>query len=323
MRKRTFGRTGWQVSEIGYGMWGMGGWSGSDDGESAQALQLAVDLGCNFFDTAWGYGAGHSEKLLGRLVRANPSRTLFTATKIPPKNMQWPSRRGDALQNAFPAAHIREYVEKSLANLALPSLHLIQFHVWEDDWAEDAQWQRAMDDLKREGLVEAVGVSINRWEPANVIRTLRTGCVDAVQVIYNIFDQNPEDALFPVCRDLNIGVIARVPFDEGSLTGTLTTASTWPEGDWRNGYFVPENLAASVEHAEQLRPHLPPGVSMPELALRFILSNPDVHTVIPGMRKASHVRANLACSEAAPLLPNTLERLRSQRWDRTPTSWSQ
>ena len=169
------GALAWQVSEIGYGMWGMGGWTGSDDGESAQALQLAVDLGCNFFDTAWGYGAGHSEKLLGRLVRANPSRTLFIATKIPPKNMQWPSRRGDALQSAFPAAHIRKYVEKSLANLALPSLHLIQFHVWEDDWAEDVQWQRAMDDLKREGLVEAVGVSINRWEPANVIRTLRTG----------------------------------------------------------------------------------------------------------------------------------------------------
>lgn len=323
MQKRTFGRTGWQVSEIGYGMWGMGGWSGSDDEESAQALQLAVDLGCNFFDTAWGYGAGHSEKLLGRLVRANPSRSLFTATKIPPKNMQWPSRRGDVVQNAFPAAHIREFVEKSLANLALPSLHLIQFHVWEDDWAEDVQWQRAMDDLKREGLVEAVGVSINRWEPANVIRTLRTGCIDAVQVIYNIFDQNPEDVLFPVCRELNIGVIARVPFDEGTLTGTLTTDSTWPEGDWRNGYFVAENLAASVEHAAQLRPHLPPGVSMPELALRFILASPDVHTVIPGMRKARHVRANLACSEAAPLLPATLSKLRLQRWDRSPTSWSQ
>ncbi len=323
MRKRAFGRTGWQVSEVGYGMWGMGGWSGSDDGESEQALQLAVDLGCNFFDTAWGYGAGHSEMLLGRLVRANPGRSLFTATKIPPKNMQWPSRRGDALQNAFPAAHIREYVEKSLANLGLSSLHLIQFHVWEDDWAEDAQWQRAMDDLKREGLVEAVGVSINRWEPANVIRTLRTGCVDAVQVIYNIFDQNPEDELFPICRELNIGVIARVPFDEGSLTGTLTAGSSWPEGDWRNGYFVPENLAASVEHAERLRPLLPPGVSMPELALRFILCNADVHTVIPGMRKAQHVRANLACSEAAPLLPATLQQLRAQRWDRSPTSWSQ
>ena len=323
MRKRAFGRTGWQVSEVGYGMWGMGGWSGSDDGESEQALQLAVDLGCNFFDTAWGYGAGHSEMLLGRLVRANPGRSLFTATKIPPKNMQWPSRRGDALQNAFPAAHIREYVEKSLANLGLSSLHLIQFHVWEDDWAEDPQWQRAMDDFKREGLVEAVGVSINRWEPANVIRTLRTGCVDAVQVIYNIFDQNPEDELFPICRELNIGVIARVPFDEGSLTGTLTAGSSWPEGDWRNGYFVPENLAASVDHAERLRPLLPPGVSMPELALRFILCNADVHTVIPGMRKAQHVRANLACSEAAPLLPATLQQLRAQRWDRSPTSWSQ
>jgi aryl-alcohol dehydrogenase-like predicted oxidoreductase len=323
MRYRTFGRTGWQIGEVGYGMWGMGGWSESDDAESRQSLQAAVDLGCNFFDTAWGYGAGHSEGLLGELVRANPGQRLYTATKIPPKNFKWPSRRGYTLDECFPPEHIREYTEKSLANLGLPSVDLMQFHVWEDDWAEDERWQRAADDLKREGLVGAWGISINRWEPWNAIRTLRTGAIDAVQVIYNIFDQAPEDELFPACRELGVGVIARVPFDEGTLTGTLTKNSRWPEGDWRNTYFVPENLNASVDHAEALRPVVPAGMTMPEMALRFVLSNPDVGTVIPGMRKLRNVRANIAASDAGPLPDDLIEQLRAHRWDREPTEWSQ
>ncbi|CAN5402144.1 aldo/keto reductase [soil metagenome] len=323
MRYRRFGRTGWQVSEIGYGMWGMAGWTGSDDDQSLDALQLAVDLGCNFFDTAWGYGEGHSERLLGELVRANPGRKLYTATKIPPRNWTWPSRRGFRLEEVFPPDHIREYTEKSLANLGLPSLDLMQFHVWEDDWAEDERWQRAVEELKREGLVQAFGVSINRWEPWNALRTLRTGMIDAVQVIYNIFDQAPEDELFPLCRELEIGVIARVPFDEGTLTGNLTKESRWPKGDWRNTYFVPENLIPSVERADALKPRVPPEMTMPEMALRFILSNSDVHTTIPGMRKPEHVRANLASSDAGPLPADLLAELREHRWDREPTEWSQ
>ncbi len=323
MRYRTFGKTGWQVSEIGYGMWGMGSWTGSDDDTSREALQLAVDLGCTFFDTAWAYGEGHSERLLGEIVRANPGRRLYTATKIPPRNSRWPSRRGDPLDEAFPAEHIRAYAEKSLTNLGLPAVDLIQFHVWEDDWADDERWQRAADDLKREGLVHAVGVSVNRWEPSNVLRTLRTGLIDAVQVIYNVFDQAPEDELFPACRELGVGVIARVPFDEGSLTGSLTLDSSWPEADWRNSYFVPENLAASVEHADALRPLVPAGSSMAEMALRFILANRDVATTIPGMRRAERVRQNIAASNRGPLPPELIARLRAHRWDRQPTDWSQ
>jgi aryl-alcohol dehydrogenase-like predicted oxidoreductase len=323
MRYRRFGRTGWQVGEIGYGMWGMAGWSGSDDEQSLRSLQLAVDLGCNFFDTAWGYGEGHSEGLLGDLVRANPERKLYTATKIPPKNFTWPSRRGFRLEDVFPADHIREYTEKSLENLGGAGIDLIQFHVWEDEWADDERWQRAVDDLKRDGLAAAVGISINRWEPWNALRTLRTGQIDAVQVIYNIFDQAPDDELFPLCRELDVGVIARVPFDEGTLTGTLTRESRWPEGDWRNSYFVPENLIPSVERADALKPLVPPEISMPEMALRFILSNPDVSTVIPGMRKPHHVRANLAASDAGALPDPLLARLREHRWDRDPTEWSQ
>ena len=323
MRYRSFGRTGWQVSEVGYGMWGMGSWSGADDDASRQALQVAVDLGCTFFDTAWAYGEGRSERLLGELVRANPDRRLYTATKIPPRNLRWPSRRGDRLDEAFPADHIREYTEKSLTNLGLPAVDLIQFHVWEDDWAGDERWQRAVDDLRREGLVRAVGVSVNRWEPWNALRTLRTGLVDAVQVIYNVFDQAPEVELFPLCRELGVAVIARVPFDEGTLTGSLTRESRWPDGDWRNSYFVPENLEASVERADALRPLVPPGSTMAEMALRFVLSSPDVATTIPGMRSPERVRQNLGTSERGPLPADLLARLRPHRWDRRPTDWSQ
>jgi aryl-alcohol dehydrogenase-like predicted oxidoreductase len=323
MKARRFGRTGWQVGEIGYGMWGMAGWTGSDDEESLSALQLSVDLGCNFFDTAWAYGDGHSEHLLGRLINANPDKTLYAATKIPPKNRKWPPRKGSTIAEVFPPEYIREYAEKSLANLNRPHIDLLQFHVWEDDWGNDEGWKRAMDDLKREGLVHAVGLSLNRWEPWNGLATLRTGLIDAVQVIYNIFDQAPEDELFPLCRELDIGVIARVPFDEGSLTGTLTKDTKWPEGDWRNTYYVKENLIPTVERADALKPLVPAGSTMPDMALRFILANPDVGVIIPGMRKPSHVKTNIAASDAGPLAPSLLAELRKHRWDRKTTEWSQ
>ena len=317
MHNRAFGRTGWSVSEVGYGMWGMGAWSGSNDDESISSLERAVDLGCNFFDTAWVYGHGHSEKLLGRLLKSRPDAHLYSATKVPPKNMKWPATVDMRLDDTFPPDHIREYTEKSLENIRVSTLDLQQFHVWSDAWAEDARWQKAVSALKAEGLVRAVGISINRWEPENGLRALRTGLIDAVQVVYNIFDQAPEDELFPLCRELGVAVIARVPFDEGTLTGTLKLDSTWPDGDFRNLYFAGEKLRASVEHAERLRPDVPAGMTMPELALRFILSNDDVATVIPGMRKEAHVRANLGVSDGKGLDPELARRLRHHRWDRT------
>ncbi len=323
MKYRVFGRTNWNISEIGYGMWGLAGWTGSDDDETFKALQLAVEMGCNFFDTAWGYGNGKSERILGELIRANREKKIYTATKMPPRNFKWPSRREYSLDDCFPPDHIQRYVEKSLFNAGLDSFDLMQFHTWEDHWLDDERGMNKMMDLKEKGLFHAIGISINRWEPWNGIRAVRSGLIDSVQLIYNIFDQNPKDELFPACREKNVAVIARVPFDEGSLTGTLTKDSKWEQGDWRNTYFVPENLIPSVEHADALRPLIPDGTTMAEMALRFILGEPTVCTIIPGMRKTSHVRTNLAASDAGPLGQSLMTELGKHRWDRIPQKWSQ
>lgn len=300
----------------------MAGWTGSDLDEVNRALRRSVELGCNFFDTAWGYGAGKSEGLLGQLVRDCPDRKLYTATKIPPKNFKWPSRREYSVDDCFPPDHIEKYVTDSLKNSGLPSFDLMQLHTWEDLWLNDDRWYHKLSDLKSQGLFHAIGISLNRWEPWNGLAAVNSGLVDAVQVIYNIFDQNPEDELFPACSKHDVAVIARVPFDEGTLTGNLTKQSTWPADDWRSTYFVPENLSASVDRAEALRPLIPAGMTMAEMALRFTLSNPTVSTVIPGMRTLRNVDANMAASTAGPLKSRLVEALRPHRWVRQPTAWS-
>ncbi len=323
MEYRVFGKTGWKVSEIGYGMWGMAGWTGSEEKEVNMALDRSIELGCNFFDTAWGYGEGLSEEILNKTIRRHPGKRLYAATKVPPKNRKWPSKPEYKLSDVFPADYIIEYTEKSLKNLGVECIDLQQFHVWEDSWAQQDEWKEAITKLQQQGKVKHWGISVNRWEPDNCLETLKTGLIDAVQVIYNIFDQAPEDNLLPLCREMNIGVIARVPFDEGTLTGTFTKETTFPEGDWRASYFVPENLNSSVEHADALKPLIPAGMTMPEMALRFILSNPDIGTTIPGMRKLRNVNANMAASDGKGLSQRLLQELKSHRWDRTPTGWSQ
>lgn len=327
MGYRKFGRMEWEISELGHGMWGMGGWTGraggwtgSDDVESLKALHKSVELGINFFDTAWTYGEGHSEQLLSKLLKDYPNQKLYVATKIPPKNFKWPAEPSYKLDDVFPPEHIKDYTEKSLKNLGLDQLDLIQFHVWDDTWADDESWQRAVKELKDSGLIKAFGISVDRWEPENVIKTLRTGLVDSVQVIYNIFDQAPEDELFPVCRELNIAVIARVPFDEGTLTGTLTKDSKWEEGDFRSRYFAREKLIESVDRAKKIKEILPDNLTLAEAALRFIWSNPDVSITIPGMRKVRNVESNVAANEKGKLDPDLLGKLRVFRWDRRPAS---
>jgi aryl-alcohol dehydrogenase-like predicted oxidoreductase len=301
-RRRIFPRTGWAISEIGYGMWGMGGWTGSDDEESARALDRAVELGCNVFDTAWAYGSGHSERLLGALLRRHHGTRLFAATKVPPKNLRWPGSPATPADDVFPFAHIVEYTRASAANLGVSRIDLQQLHVWDDTWTDADGWKRAAETLKREGLITAFGISVNRWQPENVLRALDTGLVDSVQVVYNIFDQAPEDVLFPACERLSVAVIARVPFDEGSLTGTLTPNARWPEGDWRNTYFAEPSLSQTLQRVDGVRAVAnDAGIGLPELALQFILAHPAVTTTIPGMRRRSHVESNLAVASAPPL----------------------
>ena len=318
MNTRRITRLDWDVTDIGYGMWGMGGWTGSDDAASSASLDRAVALGCNFFDTAWAYGEGRSERLLGDLVRRHAGARLFTATKVPPKDRVWPGKGTTPVDQVFPYEHIVEYTDRSLANLGTDVVDLQQLHVWDDRWATDDGWKRAVEDLKRAGKIRAFGISVNRWEPENVLHALETGLVDTVQVVHNIFDQAPEDALFDVCAKKSIGVIARVPFDEGSLTGALTAATRWPDGDFRNIYFQAPKLQETLTRVAPLKALVDEwGEPLPSVALRFILAHPAVTTVIPGMRALANVEANLAVS-GMPLPAARVAALRAFRWDRQP-----
>ena len=322
MQYRTFGRTGWNVSDIGYGLWGMSGWSGSDDRQSQAALQHAADAGCTFFDSAWGYGEGKSDRLLGQVLAANPHKRLYAASKIPPGNFKWPALPSYTHAEVFHPEHVFRYADEIRKNLGVDTIDLLQFHVWQDHWTDEPDFRNTVEKLKRDGIIRAFGLSLNRWEPANGLRAIRTGLVDAVQVIYNIFDQAPEDELFPLCREMNIGVIARVPLDEGSLGGNMTLDTKFPEGDWRGRYFSPENLVPTIERVEKLKKIVPQGMTLPEMAIRFVLSEPTVSTTIVGMRKPEHVAANVSYSDKGPLPADLIAQLRAHRWDRKPAPWS-
>jgi aryl-alcohol dehydrogenase-like predicted oxidoreductase len=322
MKYRTLGRTGFEVSDIGHGLWGMSGWSEADDEQSRQAIQLAIDLGCNFFDTAWAYGNGKSDGLLGEALQKNKGKRIYAASKIPPKNLQWPASPKYKYADVFPADHVFKYAEKIREKLRVDTIDVLQYHVWDDGWTDEPEFRSTVERLKRESIIHAFGLSLNRWEPENGIKAIRTGLVDVVQVIYNIFDQAPEDKLFPVCHELNIGVIARVPLDEGSLGGKMTLQARFPESDWRAKYFGPDNLKATIPRVEKLKDVVPSGMTLPEMALRFILANPAVSTTIIGMRKPDHVTGNVATSDAPRLDAGLLAKLKEHRWDRRPQRWS-
>ena len=322
MKYRKLGRTGFKVSDMAHGLWGMSGWSGSEDQQSLEALQIAVDNGCNFFDTAWAYGEGKSDALLGQIIARNKGKRLYAASKIPPMNDKWPALPSYKYQEVFPARHVFKYADLIRQKLGTDSIDVLQFHVWDDSWTNEKEFRDTVEKLKNDGVIRYFGLSLNRWEPANGIDAIRSGLVDTVQVIYNIFDQSPEDELFPACEKFDIGVIARVPLDEGSLGGNMTRDTRFPAGDWRGGYFNPENLNNTMDRVDELKKIVPSGMSLSQLALRFILSNPIVSTTIVGMRKPTHVKENLATSDAGPLDASLLQQLRKHRWDRKPAPWS-
>lgn len=317
MRYRKLGKTNFEVSEIGYGAWGIGGaqWLGAKDEESLRALRRSIELGLNLIDTALAYGDGHSERLVGQVIRDTPKK-IYVATKVPPKNRIWPAQRGTPISEVFPYDYIMASAAESLQNLKLPAIDLLQLHVWNPEWIDDDDWRRAFRDLKASGKVKAVGISINDHEPDSALDIIRTGLIDAVQVIYNIFDQTPERKLLPLCLAENIGVLARVPLDEGSLTGNITAETKFPTGDFREFYFKGDRKREVEEHVNALRRDLGDGVNLPDTALRFCLSNPAVSTVIPGMRSVRHAESNTKLSDLGPLPQETLSILKRHAWDR-------
>jgi aryl-alcohol dehydrogenase-like predicted oxidoreductase len=318
MHYRKLGTTSLEVSEVGFGAWGIGkdAWLGAQDDESIQALHRAIDLGLNFIDTALAYGEGHSESLVGQVVRER-DETVYVATKVPPSNREWPARPGLRVEEVFPGSYVKECTETSLKNLGLEAIDVQQFHVWHDEWVGEGDWLQAVDDLKKQGKIRFFGVSINDHEPKNAVKLIETGVVDTVQVIYNIFDQSPEDELLPLCQERGVGVIVRVPFDEGSLTGKITPDTEFEEGDFRNDYFRGDRRREVYERVQRIAEDL--GVEedeLPEIALRYILSHPAVSTVIPGMRSVRNVERNMTVADGKGLPTEQVEKLKGHRWVR-------
>ncbi len=318
MNYRELGKTGLKVSEIGYGAWGIGksSWIGASDDESVKALHRSIDLGLNFIDTALAYGDGHSEKLVGQLIR-DRSEPIYVATKIPPKNEVWPAQSGTPAAETFPADHVIARTEQSLKNLGLESVDVQQFHVWSDEWVNQGDWLEAVQKLKEQGKIKHFGVSINDYQPENAINLIETGAVDTVQVIYNIFEQSPEDKLFPACERHNVGVIVRVALDEGGLTGKITPDTTFEEGDFRSTYFRGDRKVQVYERIQRIALDLSINTDqMAETALRYVLSHTAVSTVIPGMRSVRNVERNCALGDGRGLPADKVERLKAHRWVR-------
>lgn len=316
MEYRLLGKTGIRISAIGFGSWGMGGWWGPrDDRLSVQAIEKAVETGINFFDTALVYGDGHSENLLGKVLKKRRDQAII-ATKIPPKNYQWPAQSQTPIKEAFPKKWMIECTQKSLQNLGMDYVDLQQLHVWTDAWLDSGEWQEGREELKKRGWVRSFGISINDHAPETALKIVASGKIDSVQVIYNLFDQSPEEELFPLCQKQNVGVIARVPFDEGSLTGALTLQTKFHPDDWRKNYFTPERLRETIGRVDSLKKTLVQHQEdLPEAALRFCAAHPAVTTVIPGMRRPEHVAANSKIPEKK-LPDQLLQELKSYSWIR-------
>ncbi|MBI4411673.1 MAG: aldo/keto reductase [Deltaproteobacteria bacterium] len=317
MQSRTFGRTGQKISEIGHGTWTMGSmWGPRDDKAALDSLIRSLELGVTFIDTAWVYGNGHSEELIAAAFKRTRKK-VFVATKVPPKNFGWPARHRVPVEETFPPDHVINYTEKSLKNLRTDCVDLQQLHVWSDNWLEQPIWLEAVEKLKKEGKIRYFGVSINDHEPNSALKIVASGLIDSVQVIYNIFDQTPEEKLFPLCQKHNVAVIARVPFDEGSLTGTLTPDMQFHKEDWRKKYFTPDRLKETCARVEKLKFLIRGEVkTLPQAALKYCLSHPAVSTVIPGMRTIAHVEDDCAASDGKLLTAGELAELKKHAWPR-------
>ena len=318
MEYRTLGRTGIRVSVIGYGAWAVGGdmWGPQDDRDTIASLKRAFELGCDFIDTAAVYGMGHSEEVVGAFLKETGAKAAV-ATKVPPKNYRWPARKGTPIRDAFPKDHIISETEKSLKRLKMDCVDLQQLHVWTEEWLGCDEWLSALTKLKEQGKIRHFGVSINAFEADSGVGLVESGLVDTIQVVYNIFEQAPEDNLFPAALRNGVGIIARVPLDESSLTGKLTKETAFDPDDFRSRYFKGDKLEETVERVEKLKPLSAKwGKSLVETALRFSFTHKAVSTSIPGIRNVRQAEENVGAGSIGPLPDDAVSELKNHRWNR-------
>lgn len=317
MHHRDLYRNGPDVTEIGFGTWGIGGgWGPRDDARSRTALHAAIDTGINFIDTAYMYGEGHAESLIGQVLRER-SETVRVATKVPPQNRLFPAPGGTPVDDAYPRGLLTHHTQQSLTALGLETLDLQQLHVWSPDWLHRGGWADEVADLKADGLIQAFGISINDHQPGSALDLVHTGLVDTVQVIYNIFDQSPEDQLLDACHANGVGVIVRVALDEGGLTGAIRPGMSFDAEDWRANYFRGNRPSEVARRVQAIIDDLQINVDeLPEVALRYVLSHPAVSSVIVGMRSPERVQQNVPVADGLGLPDNQRERLCAHRWTR-------
>ena len=322
MRYRTFGRTGWKISEIGFGAWAIGGsWGPQDDNDSIAALNRALDLGVNFIDTAQGYGDGKSERVIAQVLKsrkAGAAEKVYVATKIPPTpDGAWPPSPYDRAEDRYPEIYLRERLERSLRDLQTDAIDVVQLHTWTRAWNRDPRPLETLRKFQKEGKLRAIGISTPEHDQNSLIDLMRGGWLDSVQVIYNIFEQEPQAEFFPAAKENNVGVIVRVAFDESALTGKLTPQTTWTQGDFRNNYFAGDRLTRTIARVEKVKQAV--GDAEPSLAtaaLKFALKPEAVSTVIPGIRNVQQAEANVAVSDQPPMTDELERKLRGHRWNR-------
>jgi aryl-alcohol dehydrogenase-like predicted oxidoreductase len=317
MQYRALGNTGMEVSAIGFGAWAIGGsWGPQNESDSLAALHRAIDLGVNFIDTAAGYGNGKSERLIAQVLKDRPER-VYVATKTPPLPGNWPPSPYDIAEERYPASYLRQNVEERLRNLQTDCLDLLQLHTWTRAWNKNPKPFDVLRELQAEGKIKAIGVSTPEQDQNSVIDLMRNGFVDSVQVIYNIFEQEPAAELLPAAAEHGIGILVRVVFDEGVLAGKYTAATTFGEDDFRRNYFAGDRLARAVARVDKIKADLEgTGLTMPQAALGFALAHPAVSTVIPGIRSVAQAEANAAAADLEPLSDDLLNHLRKHAWMR-------
>jgi aryl-alcohol dehydrogenase-like predicted oxidoreductase len=315
MKYRNLGNTGLNVSEIGFGAWAIGGgWGPQSEADSEGALNRALDLGVNLIDTAAGYGNGKSEQIIASVLKTRREEVIV-ATKTPPTEGTWPPSPYCKTSVRYPEKYLRQNVEERLRNLGTDRIDILQLHTWTRAWNRDPEPFEVLRRLKAEGKVRFVGVSTPEHDQNSVIDLMRGGWVDVVQVIYNIFEQEPAAELLPTAAEKGVGVIVRVVFDEGSLTGKWTSETRFSEGDFRRRYFEGDRLARAIERARKVGLELGgSGFTLPQAAIKFALSHGAVSTVIAGMRNPSQAEANCGVSDMPPLGHDVLKKLEPHNW---------